>query len=58
MFDTDGSGSITHDEFRVQIQSVRADITPEEVDEIIAEADINGDGEIDLIGMYHNSTNL
>jgi len=49
VFDTDGSGSITHEEFRVQIQSVKADITPEEVDEIILEADVNGDGEIDLL---------
>ena len=50
MFDADGGGSITHAELRQKMLSSGTDITCEEIDEIIKEADKDGDGEINLIG--------
>ena len=49
MFDKDGSGTISHDEIR-QVFTFDGpnSMTKKEVDQIIKEVDVNGDGEIDF----------
>jgi len=48
IFDADGSGSISTDEFREVMTSQGAMLSSSECNEIISEADRDGDGEIDL----------
>lgn len=52
LFDTDGDGKISKEEFFEQVLKCGVCITPDEVREIIEGADKDGDGEIDLIGLY------
>lgn len=47
VFDRDGNGFISRDELRQVMNSLGMKLTPEEEDEMICEADMNGDGEID-----------
>jgi len=47
VFDKDGSGSISAQELRQVMNNLGEGLTDVEVDEIIQEADIDGDGEID-----------
>ncbi|XP_052766857.1 calmodulin-beta-like, partial [Mya arenaria] len=47
VFDTDGSGTITVDELKQVMQNLGEKLTKEELDEMIREADKDGDGEID-----------
>ena len=53
IFDSDGSGSITCEEFRDVMTSQGAKLSEVECNEIIAEADADGDGEINLEGGYY-----
>lgn len=47
VFDKDGSGKISSDELRHIMKSLGEDLTDEEIQQMIREADTNGDGEID-----------
>ena len=47
VFDKDGSGAITAAEFKHFMTTMGEKFSEEEVDEIIAEVDKDGDGEID-----------
>ena len=46
--DKDGSGYLSPDELRDVMDMLGEDMNPEELEKIIAEADKDGDGEIDL----------
>lgn len=48
MFDTDGGGFITNEEFRTKMLNSGIQIESDEVDEIIHEVDLNKDGVINL----------
>jgi calmodulin len=48
VFDSDGSGTITSKELRQIMNSLGEKLTQEEVDEMINEADTDGDGEINF----------
>ena len=56
MFDADGGGSITHDEFRTKMLNSGLEINVHEIDEIINEVDSNHDGVINLRGMLFSWT--
>ena len=47
VFDRDGNGYVTSHELRSVMTSLCEGTTPEEVEEMIKEADIDGDGQID-----------
>lgn len=47
VFDKDGSGKISAEELRQVMTSLGEKLTDKEVDEMMKEADTNGDGEID-----------
>ena len=49
VFDKDGNGMISSEEFRRAMKTMGHQLSDQEVDEMIHEADINGDGQID----YH-----
>ena len=46
-FDTDGNGTLSHDEFQEGIEKLNIDVSSQEVTQLINEVDNNGDGEID-----------
>ena len=48
LFDKDGSGSISMDEFREVMVTEGAQMTDKEIEEILKEADANGNGQIDI----------
>ena len=48
VFDKDGNGFITSHELRNIMIHLEEDLTPEEIEEMVREADINNDGTIDL----------
>ena len=47
VFDRDGSGSIDTEELRHVMKSLGEDLTDEQIDEMIREADKDGDGTVD-----------
>ncbi|KFQ84910.1 Centrin-2, partial [Phoenicopterus ruber ruber] len=47
VFDCDGTGKISFENLKVVASEVGEDITDEELQEMIAEADVDGDGEVD-----------
>ena len=61
VFDKDSSGKISAAELRHVMTNLGEKLTDEEVDEMVREADIDGDGEIDyngntfvyLLGLHH-----
>lgn len=56
VFDKDGSGKISSEELRHIMKSLGEDLTDEEIQQMIREADANGDGEIDydeFVRMLH-----
>lgn len=61
VFDKDGNGFISAAELRHVMTNLGEKLTDEEVDEMIREADIDGDGQVnyegkDLVNLYiHNS---
>ena len=52
IFDSDGSGAISSEEFRKVMMTLGAQMTDEEVTEIIEEVDVDGDGQINLEGNF------
>ncbi|KAM6381632.1 centrin-2-like isoform 2-T2 [Pluvialis apricaria] len=46
-FDCDGTGKISFENLKVVAREVGEDITDEELQEMIDEADVDGDGEVD-----------
>lgn len=50
VFDKDGKGSISANDLRHIMTNLGDKLPDEEVDEMIREADLDGDGEIDYIG--------
>jgi calmodulin len=49
VFDQDGSGTISSDELRYVMNSIGETLTDEEIDAMIREADLDGDGTIDCL---------
>lgn len=47
LYDEDGGGTITRDEIKKIIDLIGEDMTESEIEELVREADIDGDGEID-----------
>lgn len=56
IFDSDGSGAISSEEFRKVMMTLGAQMTDEEVTEIIEEVDVDGDGQINLEGTFFITT--
>lgn len=56
VFDKDGSGDISAAELRHVMTSLGEKLTDEEVDEMIREADIDGDGKVNYEGneLFYN----
>ena len=52
MFDKDGNGFISAAELRHVMTNLGEKLTDEEVDEMIREADIDGDGQVNYEGIY------
>lgn len=50
MFDKDGDGFISAHELRVVMMNLGEKLSEKEVDDMLKEADINGDGKIDYDG--------
>lgn len=47
VFDNDGNGFITAEELRLVMNNLGEELTKKEIDAIVAEADLDGDGQID-----------
>ena len=47
MFDKDGNGKISQQELKLVMKNLGENLTDEEINEMIREADDNGDGEVD-----------
>lgn len=55
MIDNDGSGKISSDELKKVLQSIgEQHISNEEIDEVVREIDLDGDGQIDYEGKIRN----
>lgn len=52
VFDKDGNGFISAAELRHVMTNLGEKLTDEEVDEMIREADIDGDGQVNYEGIY------
>ncbi len=52
IFDKDGNGFVSPDEMRYVLGNIGEKLTDEEIDEMIAEADIDGDGLINYEGKH------
>ena len=50
VMDKDGSGKVSAAELRQAMRSIGQKLTDEEIDEIIREIDMDGDGEVDYEG--------
>lgn len=55
VFDKDGNGFISAAELRHVMTNLGEKLTDEEVDEMIREADIDGDGQVNYEGVYKAS---
>ena len=51
LFDSDGSGTISMEEFRNVMVNEGAQTTDAEIDEAICELDIDGDGQLNIDGI-------
>ncbi|XP_062201652.1 probable calcium-binding protein CML8 [Phragmites australis] len=56
LFDTDGSGSIDPRELNVAMRALGFEMTPEQINQMIAEVDKDGSGTIDLDEFEHMMT--
>ncbi len=52
IFDIDGNGFISADEIKITMRHLGENLTDDEVNDMIKAADKNGDGKIDMNGMY------
>jgi uncharacterized protein YneF (UPF0154 family) len=52
VFDRDGSGTISAEELRNVMKSIGENLSQKEIDEMIKEADANGDGNIDCKSLF------
>ena len=61
MFDKDGNGNISAAELRHVMTNLGEKLTDEQIDEMIKEADIDGDGQVNYNGkdvmVQNNGTN-
>ena len=53
VFDKEGKGSIPREEFRHIMTTLGERLTDEEVDEMLDDADADGDGEIEYEGTFN-----
>ena len=53
-FDIDGSGTIERDEVCQAMAQQGVEMTPEELDELFAQVDADGSGEVDFVRNLHN----
>ena len=51
-FDQDGDGTITADELCMCMKKLGEELSKEEIEEMVKEADADGNGEIEFSGMY------
>lgn len=60
VFDRDGSGTISAEELRNVMKSIGENLSDAEIDEMIKEADANGDGNIDckLLESTHEKAEI
>jgi calmodulin len=58
VFDRDGNGYITSEEFRYFMTHMGEQFSDQEVDEIIHEVDIDGDGQVCSLSLSHPSSLL
>ena len=54
MFDVDNSGVITKDNLKRVLEQLGEKLNDEDVEEMVKEADLNGDGMIDYKGIFGN----
>ncbi len=52
VFDKDGNGFVSPDELRYVLSNIGEKLTDEEIEEMIMDADVDGDGLINYEGIY------
>jgi len=56
MMDKDGSGKVSAAELKQVMRSIGEKLSDDDIDEIIREIDLDGDGEVDLEGLQARPT--